>query len=304
MPESSVSTPEVREASELTLSPSTMTAPHAPGDSERSMVALATRLAEDEILRPVAQIPDTSEPLSLQWFLELERRRYRRQGRWVPSHLEFPRHQGDRVLCLGTSLGSDWVQYARHGADVTVVTPVANHLALVRRNFELRGLRATFLHADPAHLPLEAASIDVVCFTGLLHERNNPDVAVQEAYRVLKPGGKVLAVVPATYTVEYWARLRFFFRTRKSQSEEVSHTQRQVGLLSPSARRFTSGDLRQLFGRFIEARVCKRHLQRGEVPHFWRWLPLSLLERLMGRLLILKAFKPLSSALSAEQLAA
>jgi hypothetical protein len=34
------------------------------------------------------------------------------------------------------------------------------------------------------------------------------------------------------------------------------------------------------------------------VPHIWRWAPLSILERLMGRILVLKAFKPLSAAIS------
>ena len=40
------------------------------------------------------------------------------------------------------------------------------------------------------------------------------------------------------------------------------------------------------------------------VPHLWRWLPLPLLERLMGRVLVLKAFKPLSAALPAQAAAA
>jgi hypothetical protein len=55
----------------------------------------------------------------------------------------------------------------------------------------------------------------------------------------------------------------------------------------------------RLFGRFTEHRVRKRQLRRSEVPHLWRFLPLAVLARLMGRVLILKAFKPLSAALSA-----
>ena len=38
--------------------------------------------------------------------------------------------------------------------------------------------------------------------------------------------------------------------------------------------------------------------QSKAVPHLWRWLPLPVLERLMGKILILKAFKPLSTAIS------
>src|SRR5579871_7057561 len=61
--------------------------------------------------------------------------------------------------------------------------------------------------------------------------------------------------------------------------------------------RFSRRELRRLFGRFIEHRIHKRHLRRAETPHFCRFVPLSVLERLMGHVLVLKAFKPLSSAI-------
>ena len=54
----------------------------------------------------------------------------------------------------------------------------------------------------------------------------------------------------------------------------------------------------RLFGRFAEQRVYKRQLRRSEAPHLWRWLPLPLLERLIGHVLVLKAFKPLSAAIA------
>ena len=50
----------------------------------------------------------------------------------------------------------------------------------------------------------------------------------------------------------------------------------------------------------MEHRIHKRHLHRLEVPHVWRWTPLPILERLMGRALVLKAFKPLNAALSVQ----
>jgi hypothetical protein len=53
--------------------------------------------------------------------------------------------------------------------------------------------------------------------------------------------------------------------------------------------------LRSLFSRFAEHRVYKRHLRRSELPHIWRVLPLFLLERMIGRVLVVKAFKPLPS---------
>jgi ubiquinone/menaquinone biosynthesis C-methylase UbiE len=272
---------------------------HIPGrngssDSSRSGT-FAERLFEEESLNRVSPsaLPAASEPYSLQWFLEIETQRHGRQGRWIPRLLEFAKHGGETLLGLGNGLGTDWIQYARHGAQVVVCTAATEQLALVRRNFELRGLPGRFLSAPATSLPLEMSSIDVVSISGLLDEVADPHTVVQEVYRVLKPGGKVLVVTPARYDIDYWSSLlcpwRRWLRPNRTPA--------------PPGR-FSARRLHRLFGRFVEHRVYKRQLRRSEVPHVWRWLPLPLLERLMGRVLVLKAFKPLSAAINVKPLAA
>jgi SAM-dependent methyltransferase len=228
-----------------------------------------------------------AEPYTLQWFLNIENQRHSREGRWIPRLLEFAKHRGETLLGLGDGLGTDWLQYARHGAAVIVCSPVAQQLALARRNFELRGLSGRFLHAAAASLPLENASIDVVCVSGLLHVTDEPGRVLDEVYRVLKPGGKVLAVTPARRNVEYWKGVLLPWRRWGGGSRGPA---KPVG--------FTARGLRRLFHRFIEFRIHKRQLRRRELPHLWRWVPLPVMERLMGRVLVLKAFKPLSAAIS------
>src|SRR5207237_7090437 len=103
----------------------------------------------------------------------------------------------------------------------------------------------------------------------------------------------VLALTPARYDVEYWARtcfpwMHWFGRRERTRSAD------DIAL----AVRYSARRLRRLFGAFIEHRVHKRQLRRSEVPHAWRWLPLPLLERVMGHVLIIKAFKPLSAAIT------
>ncbi|MHB1424495.1 MAG: class I SAM-dependent methyltransferase [Gemmataceae bacterium] len=227
------------------------------------------------------------EPFTLQWFLDIETARHVRHGRWIPRLLEFAKHGGETLLGLGNGLGTDWVQYARHGAEVIACCPSAEQLAIIQRNFALRGLQGVFLHANPTAIPLEPASIDVVCLANLLEDTVDPAAVIEEIYRLLKPGGKVLAVTPARFDLDFWRR-RFlpwhsWLRRRREAHAELAS--------------FRARALRQLFGRFAEARVYKRQLRRAEIPHLWRWLPHPLLERMFGRLLIIKAFKPLSAAI-------
>jgi ubiquinone/menaquinone biosynthesis C-methylase UbiE len=267
--------------------------PHHPTE-------FAERLYACESFQPARLRPEAdagAEPYSLQWFLNIENHRLSRRGHWIPHLLEFSKHAGETLLGVGNGLGTDWVQYARHGASVVVCCPSPPQLTLIRRNFELRGLAGRFLNASATSLPLESASIDVACVSSLLHEVDQPEVVVDEIYRVLKPGGKVLAVTPARFDIDFWYRTCFFWRRWLP------------GVTLPSApagprNTFTARSLRRLFGRFVEHRIRKRQLRRCEVPHIWRWAPLSLLERLMGRVLVLKAFKPLSAALPAAAVAA
>jgi SAM-dependent methyltransferase len=260
---------------------------------------LAEQIAAQEALRaPGTAAREPVEVMSLQWYQDVQSVRHSRQGRWIPHLLEFSRHGGERLLGLGGGLGSDLVEYARHGAEVVAACPCGEQLAILRRHFELRGQRGVFLHASPRALPLEPSSIDVVCLTGVVHDEPEPAALIDEIYRVLKPGGKVLAVLPAHYDVDYWRRYLALGDHRMETAPGVP-----AGLLARGGQRYRSRDLRQLFHRFSEPRTYKRHLRRSEVPHVWRWLPLALLERLMGRLLIFKGFKPVSSAI-AEQAAA
>jgi SAM-dependent methyltransferase len=248
----------------------------------------AARLFARETLLGDGRAREAAEPFTLQWFLDIENARHRRCGKWIPRLLEFAKHGGETLLGLGNGLGTDWVQYARHGADVVVCSPSRDQLALAQRNFELRGLRGLFLHADPAALPLEPASIDVVCLSSPLDDCAEPRAVVEAVYRVLKPGGKVLAVTPARYDIDFWCRRWLPWH----------HGFGRRAAPGTAALRCSGRALRRLFQPFVEHRVYKRHLRRAEVPHLWRWLPLPLLERLFGRFLVLKAFKPLSAAIT------
>ena len=262
--------------------PATLRGPHHPREFAQKLYAF-------EALQPAsvpAPAPET-EPYSLQWFLDIENQRHSRHARWIPKLLEFAKHSGETLLGLGHGLGTDWAQYARHDASVIVCSGSTAQLELVRRNFLLRGLAGRFVHAMPTRLPLESCSVDVACLSSLHHGIDHPEAVVDEVYRVLKPGGKVLAVTPAHYDVDFWTRCCFFW------SRWLGPPRRRP-TVNP-AHRSSARALCHLFGRFTEHRVRKRQLRRSDLPHLWRFMPLAVMARLMGRVLVLKAFKPLSA---------
>lgn len=251
---------------------------------------LAEHLYACEATQPRLHEPLTGEegePYTLQWFLDIENQRHGRHARWIPRLLEFSRHPGETLLGLGQGLGTDWIQYARHGATVIVCSSSLSQLGLIRRHFQLRGLEGRFVHAAPTALPLDTASIDVACLNGLLEVVEQPAAVINEVFRVLKPGGKIIAVTTARYDVDYWRDLFFFWERWFRRPAETGP-------------RFSVRGLKQLFHRFSEHRIHRRHLRRSEVPRLWRLIPLPLLERLIGRVLVLKAFKPIAAAMQLQ----
>lgn len=260
--------------------PATVAAPQAERDR-------AEWLACQETWRPHPSRRPTSahEPYSLAWYEDIEHRRYSRHGHWIPKFFEFNRHQGDQVLCLGDGLGTDWVQFALNGANVHYCAPALEPLSAVRRNFELRSLDGNF-HRGPYHeLPIASDSKDVVCLSAMSKPIQPLAPVIDEIFRVLKPGGKLLAALPAKYSAGFWKSFWFpWTRLFVNRPEDEALY---------SARR-----VKRLFAAFSEPRVHKRHLRRSDIPHLWRWMLLPALERMMGRYLVIKTFKPVAASLS------
>lgn len=230
-------------------------------------------------------------PLTGEWFKYLDQKRYRRHGQWLNKFLEFGRHANESLLAVGDGLGFEWVRYAEGGSQVTVVDPSAEQLRLYRKHFAARGVTGQFMQAPLDHLPFTDSRIDVVCAVF-----NEPPVvpwatALGEAYRVLRPGGKILVVLPAKYDAARWQLMLMPWRQWFIPLRNVPG-------------RFTRQELYEGFAHFNEVQVYKRHLRRSELPYIWRWVPLPVLERLVGRFLVVKAFKPLTAVGAAVRTAA
>lgn len=224
-------------------------------------------------------------PGSVAWFDELEQKRYQRHGAWLPAALEFGRHPGESILLLGPGLGSDAIRYHQSGSVVTVGLTRGDPVGLVRDNLARHGLPVRLVTLNGPGLPLPDAHFDVVTWNALYDPAPPDPVRVAEVFRVLKAGGKVIGLFAARYDAGYWQDLllplqRLYWRRPPD----------------PVSGYKTSGrELRRLFAGFHEFRLGRRHLRRTELPHLWRLLPLGLLERLIGRVLVLKAFKPLTA---------
>lgn len=263
--------------------PMTDARPYFPTQLQPDPVSLANR----ELIRWVDyhRAAPGLVPYSAAWYDELEQKRYQRHGVWLPSALEFGRHPGESLLLLGAGLGSDAIRYIQTGTPVTIGIAPTDYPNYICENLSRHALTARLVDVSGPVLPFSDGTFDIVAWNAL-YETSPPEPGrINELFRVLKAGGKVIALFPAHFDAGYWQDLLLPL--------QWMYWRRPV---DPTiAPKTTARRLRKAFSAFEQHRVFKRHLRRSELPHPWRVYPLFLLERLIGRVLVIKALKPLTA---------
>src|SRR5271154_2786423 len=99
-------------------------------------------------------IRHSTQPIGTrEYFDEVEARKYLVEPH-IPAFADFERWRGKKVLEIGCGIGTDTMNFARHGAEVTAVDLSDNSLAMARQRAEVFHLqdRIRFIQADAEHL--------------------------------------------------------------------------------------------------------------------------------------------------------
>lgn len=110
----------------------------------------------------------------------------------------------DSLLDLGTGTGWILKLLAPHYRRAVGVDASRDMLAVARANLDKAGiLKASVRHADILNLSLDGQDFDLVTIHQVLHFLDQPELAIAEAARILRPGGRLLIVDLAPHTLEH-----------------------------------------------------------------------------------------------------
>jgi SAM-dependent methyltransferase len=198
------------------------------------------------------------------FFAQVERRRYELEP-FIPAFADFDGATGKRLLEIGVGLGTDFVRFGRSGADLTGVDLTEHAVELVRRRLELEGLVGDVRVADAEDLPFDDDTFDRVYSWGVLHHTPNTPRAVQEAIRVLRPGGELCVMLYGRYSwVAFGLWIRFALlrgRPWHSLADVIAERMESEG-----TKAFTRGELEKLF-----ASVDELQIEPVVTPYDRRW---------------------------------
>lgn len=215
---------------------------------------------------------------SEQYFAELEAQRYR-SHRHLPDWIASMR-TGSQVLEVGCGIGMDSARMAQHGlnvtaVDLTVVGPATANRRALERHFD-----ASYLCSDAEHLPFRDGTFDYVYSFGVMHHAPDTQRCVDEAFRVLRPGGQALIMLYHRHSLN-----ELVHRLLRVPFEERDE-------LCPVVRRYTTAEIRTMFSRFASVEVRPDFIFGEGYGALFRMTPLPiyrLLSRYAGWHLMIRA---------------
>ncbi|HUN49577.1 MAG TPA: metalloregulator ArsR/SmtB family transcription factor [Candidatus Sulfotelmatobacter sp.] len=147
----------------------------------------------------------------------------------------------DEFLDIGTGTGRMLEVFGhrvRRGVGIDLSREM---LAIARSNLEHAQLRHCQVRlGDMYHLPVAPESADVVTFHQVLHYADDPNAAIAEAARVLRPGGRLAVVDFLPHELEF-LRQDHAHRRLGFSDQEVAAWHRNAGLV-PLTQRRLAGD--------------------------------------------------------------
>jgi 2-polyprenyl-3-methyl-5-hydroxy-6-metoxy-1,4-benzoquinol methylase len=274
--------------------------------SEFSAVTLA-RVRDYWNSRP-CNIRHSPKPVGTrEYFDEVEARKYFVESH-IPAFADFEQWRGKRVLEIGCGIGTDTINFARHGAKVTAVDLTQKSLDLARQRAKVFGLedRIRFFQANAEQLsdtvPVE--EYDLVYSFGVIHHTPNPDRVIEQ---IRKYTGKQSIVRIMVYNRWSWKVLWILFVYGKGKFWRLNrliaeHSEAQTGC--PVTYSYSRGDGRRLLEQhgFRVTGTLVDHIFPYSIPEYvtyeykfvwyFRWMPrplFRLLERTYGWHLCLMA---------------
>ncbi|MBB3914190.1 ArsR/SmtB family transcription factor [Rhizobium fabae] len=110
----------------------------------------------------------------------------------------------DSLLDLGTGTGRILELLSGLYRRAIGVDASRDMLSVARANLDKsRITKATVRHADILNLPFEGQDFDLVTIHQVLHFFDQPEIAIAEASRMLRPGGRLVVIDLAPHTLEY-----------------------------------------------------------------------------------------------------
>ena len=169
-----------------------------------------------------------------EYFDQVEARKYLVEPH-IPRFAQFEKWRDKRVLEIGCGIGTDTINFARHGAIVTAVDLSEKSLDIARQRAELYGFghRISFYcgNAEQLDQAVPVQPYDLIYSFGVIHHTPHPEHVLDQISRYVSPNSTVRIMVYHRYSWKVlWVLLTYgkgeFWRLAELVAQ---HSEAQTG---------------------------------------------------------------------------
>jgi 2-polyprenyl-3-methyl-5-hydroxy-6-metoxy-1,4-benzoquinol methylase len=228
---------------------------------------------------------------SREYFDEVEARKYFVEHH-IPSFAEFERWRGKRVLEVGCGIGTDSMNFARAGAQLTAVDISGESLRIAAHRATVMGLadRIEFIQANAEELrsALQDKAYDLVYSFGVVHHTPHPERALRQMRSLVEPHGTLKLMIYHRRSWKVFWIVASQGRGRFWNTEELVATNSEAQTGCPVTFTYTRREARELIERsgfhvrdlhvdhVFPYRISDYVQYRYVKEPYFRWMPDSL----------------------------
>lgn len=225
---------------------------------------------------------------SLKFFDEIRRSRYEVTDTWMKRTIDFNMARGKKLLEIGHGIGTDLLTFCEGGAEVYGIDITEEHHKLATLNFKVHGKECVLKLCDSANIDFPSNYFDYVYSHGVLHHTPDTVRCISEAYRVLKPGGRMVLSLYYTYSAFHLFSMLLVQGLVRGNLKRLGYR----GLMStlehgadgvtikPLVKTYSKRQLKCMLADFSSVEFKIAHYKRDHIPVIGRVLP-AFLERLL-----------------------
>ena len=206
-----------------------------------------------------------------EYFNEVEYKRY-----FVEPHsvlfADFPMWKGKRVLELGCGIGTDTINFARHGAIVTAVDISAKSLEIAKQRAKVFGLedRIQFYQADIEELDKVVPVVDynLIYSFGVIHHTPHPEKAIEQVKKYMASWSEFRLMLYSKVSYKLFWLMHEMEKWDMSKIDEIMSRYSEAQTGCPVTYTYTFDEIYKLLDNFNITHISKAHIFTWDIGSY------------------------------------